>query len=196
MLKRSLCLLFICISLPVTLRVACQVTTADTVCAGQTRHYYVDPDPGSTYSWHVDGLLQAGLNDNEFDFTRGKDNIYLLEVQEYSAEGCPGPVRTEMVVVIQCPVLPDEHLSISKAFSPNGDLINDVWNIGNAGLYPDMEITIYNRWGQQIWKSARGYPIPWDGRSRGADLPIDSYHYLIDLHNGTGPIIGTVTIVR
>ena len=37
---------------------------------------------------------------------------------------------------------------------------------------------------------------PWDGRSKGSLLPIDSYHYIIDLHNGTKPILGTVTIVR
>ena len=29
-----------------------------------------------------------------------------------------------------------------------------------------------------------------------SELPIDSYHYIIDLHNGSKPIIGNVTIVR
>ncbi len=87
-------------------------------------------------------------------------------------------------------------LLINEAFSPNADGINDEWVIGNINLYPDMEITIYNRWGQSVWKSGVGYPTPWDGRSNGADLPIDSYHYLIDLHNGSKPILGDVTIVR
>jgi gliding motility-associated-like protein len=87
-------------------------------------------------------------------------------------------------------------LILNDAISPNNDGINDVWNIGNVSLYPSMEVTIYNRWGQSLWKSARGYPVPWDGRSNGADLPIDSYHYVIDLHNGTKPLIGNVTIVR
>jgi gliding motility-associated-like protein len=59
-----------------------------------------------------------------------------------------------------------------------------------------MEVTIYNRWGQLIWKSARGYPVPWDGTYKGQQLPMDSYHYVIDLHNGYGLIIGFITIVR
>jgi gliding motility-associated-like protein len=63
-------------------------------------------------------------------------------------------------------------------------------------LYPDIEIKIFNRWGETVWSSAKGYPQPWDGRSNGADLPIDSYHYIINLHNGTRPIIGTITIVK
>jgi gliding motility-associated-like protein len=87
-------------------------------------------------------------------------------------------------------------LEIPNAISPNGDLINDVWNIGLKELYPGIEIRIFNRWGELIWKSEIGYPVPWDGRSNGSILPMDSYHYLIDLHNGSRPIIGHVTIVK
>jgi gliding motility-associated-like protein len=63
-------------------------------------------------------------------------------------------------------------------------------------IYPDVVITILNRWGQSVWRSEQGYPNPWDGRSNGAILPIDSYHYIIDLHNGSKPIVGFVTIVK
>jgi len=87
-------------------------------------------------------------------------------------------------------------LIIPGAISPNRDLVNDVWNIENIELYPKVEITIYNRWGQMLWKSDPGYPVPWNGRSRGEELPIDSYHYVIELHNGSKPLIGDVTIVR
>ena len=87
-------------------------------------------------------------------------------------------------------------LTIPEAISPNGDLVNDVWNIGNIDLYPQVEITVYNRWGQAVWKSERGYPVPWDGKSRGVSLPLDSYHYAIDLHNGSKIFVGTITIVK
>jgi gliding motility-associated-like protein len=87
-------------------------------------------------------------------------------------------------------------LIIPKAISPNGDLINDVWDIGMIELYPKMEIKIFNRWGETIWRSEKEYPKPWDGKSNGNELPIDSYHYIIDLHNGSKIIVGNVTIVR
>jgi gliding motility-associated-like protein len=87
-------------------------------------------------------------------------------------------------------------LIIPNAISPNGDIINDEWNIGLKELYPELEIKIFNRWGELVWKSEKGYPDPWDGRSRGRVLPVDSYHYIIDLHNGTKPYIGTITIVK
>jgi gliding motility-associated-like protein len=87
-------------------------------------------------------------------------------------------------------------LDIPNAISPNGDLINDVWNIGLRDLYPEMEVSIFNRWGELVWKSEKGYPVPWDGRSKGALLPMDSYHYTINLHNGSRIIIGHITIVK
>lgn len=87
-------------------------------------------------------------------------------------------------------------LIVPNVISPNGDLVNDYWNIGMKELYPKMEVRIFNRWGVTVWRSAKGYPDPWDGRRNGVVLPIDSYHYVIDLHNGSKPIIGNVTIVK
>jgi gliding motility-associated-like protein len=87
-------------------------------------------------------------------------------------------------------------LIIPNVFSPNADGRNDEWNIGMKELYPQLEVKIFNRWGRAIWVSEKGYPRPWDGRSNGRELPVDSYHYSIDLHNGTKPIIGNITIVK
>jgi len=92
-------------------------------------------------------------------------------------------------------------LIIPEAFSPNGDGINDTWDISYYNekpleeLYPNIEIKIFNRWGQKLWESEPGYPEPWNGRSNGVKLPIDSYHYTIDLGNGSRLLIGTITIV-
>jgi len=90
----------------------------------------------------------------------------------------------------------DNCLTIPNAISPNGDNINDEWNIDLMNLYPNAKIKIFNRWGELLWASERGYPQPWDGTSKGKLLPIDSYHYIIDLNNGTRRIIGHITIVR
>ena len=151
------------------------------------------PNPGSTYTWWIDGVIQVGFTNNEFVHTWNDGGIFLIEVQERSVYGCPGLVSSGKVYVSQDRGM---SLKIPNAFSPNGDLINDSWMIGNSGEYPKMEVTIYNRWGQLVWKSGTGYHHPWDGRSKGADLPMDSYHYVIDLHNGSKPVIGSITIVR
>jgi gliding motility-associated-like protein len=176
-----------------TFRVAGQVTMPDMVCIGQLRHYSVSSGPGSTYTWWIDGVVQDGFTTNEFVYAWSTSKTYLLEVQERSIDGCLGPVRSADVIVTGSEQL---NLIIPAAFSPNGDLTNDVWNIGNIGFFPKVEVTIYNRWGQSVWRSEQGYPYPWDGKSNGVNLPIDSYHYVIDLHTGSKPIIGEITIVR
>jgi gliding motility-associated-like protein len=196
MLNRYHILLTFIFIMPLPHMVTGQMVMPDTVYTGQTRQYFVAPVPGSTYTWWIDGMPQPGFTTNEFEYTWNSADTYLLQVRELSGYGCPGPVRSGVVFVMQRPDPSVVSLTISKAFSPNSDGINDVWNIGNTGFYPSMEVTIYNRWGQSVWKSGRGYPVPWDGRSNGADLPIDSYHYVIEMHNGRKPIIGDVTIVR
>jgi gliding motility-associated-like protein len=137
--------------------------------------------------------VQSGFTTSEFVHAWNNSSTYLLEVQERSTDGCLGPVRS-LCVVVTVPIYID--LTIPEAFSPNSDLINDVWNIGNIEAYPKAQITIYNRWGQSVWRSEQGYPQPWDGKSNGVNLPVDSYHYVIDLHNGSKQIVGSITIVK
>ena len=122
------------------------------------------------------------------EHTELAEGWYSLTVTDMN--GCSATDSVRLVGMnALCLIIPD-------AFSPNRDQINDDWRIDGIELYPEVEITIYNRWGQLIWQSEKGYPVPWNGRSRNEDLPIDSYHYVIELHNGMKPLIGDVTIVR
>ncbi|MBS0010829.1 MAG: gliding motility-associated C-terminal domain-containing protein, partial [Bacteroidales bacterium] len=101
--------------------------------------------------------------------------------------------RTEEIIVES---EQESCLTIPNAISPDGDGINEEWIIGNMYLYNRAEVRIFNRWGVLVWASDKGYPQPWDGTSNGRKLPVDTYHYVINLHDGTKPILGNVTIVR
>jgi gliding motility-associated-like protein len=135
---------------------------------------------GYTYKWS-DNSTNASL-------TNIPEGTYKVVVTDQDGCTVNGSAKVDP--------LNESCLVIPNAISPNGDLINDVWNIDKIELYPQMEVKIFNRWGEPIWRSGRGYPVPWDGTDHGKELPIDSYHYIIDLHNGSKPIIGNVTIVR
>ena len=86
-------------------------------------------------------------------------------------------------------------LEIPTAISPNDDGKNDVWEIKGMEYYPDAIIDIYNRWGDLIFRSDRGYNKKFDGMYRGRHLPVDSYHFIINLNNGGKPILGNITII-
>ncbi|MEO1050957.1 MAG: gliding motility-associated C-terminal domain-containing protein [Bacteroidota bacterium] len=86
-------------------------------------------------------------------------------------------------------------LFIPNTFSPNADGINDVWNIRNIELYPEVSIRVVNRWGNTVFES-NGYQQPWDGRSNGSDLEPATYYYMVDLRNGDPVYSGPLTIVK
>ncbi|AHM61554.1 hypothetical protein D770_16500 [Flammeovirgaceae bacterium 311] len=53
-------------------------------------------------------------------------------------------------------------LMIPNVFTPNGDEFNATFAIKKLEMYPDNELTIYNRWGQVVFKK-QGYNNDWDG---------------------------------
>jgi gliding motility-associated-like protein len=110
---------------------------------------------------------------------------YYLHV--LSEAGCPN-VDSITVTVIK-------RLMIPTAFSPNGDGVNDTWEMEGIQDYPQLSIEVYNRWGQVVF-STHGYPTPWDGKRNGSDLPIGAYYYIIDPKNGRAKMSGPLTILR
>ncbi len=63
-------------------------------------------------------------------------------------------------------------------FTPNGDAFNDTWSIGRLGYFPEFELIVYNRWGQQVHHQSEQY-IPWDGKQFGLPLPDAAYYYIL-----------------
>ncbi len=85
-------------------------------------------------------------------------------------------------------------LSIPNAFSPNGDKINDTWEIPGIARYPKAIVKVFNRWGNLIDEREVNKTGPWDGD----DFPVGTYYYIINLQSEVkpDPLTGAVTIVR
>ena len=85
----------------------------------------------------------------------------------------------------QADVLPVTELPfiIPGGLSPNGDGINDTWNIQSLEDYPNASISVFDRWGKKLFFSTTG-SAPWDGTFDGKELPIADYYYIIELDNG------------
>jgi len=89
-----------------------------------------------------------------------------------------------------------QHLVIPNIFSPNGDGINDVWDIKNIQEFSNAEVSIFNRYGQFIYKSDDGYRTPWDGKYHGLYVPVGTYFYIIKTTPDAKPIAGDISVVR
>ncbi len=82
-----------------------------------------------------------------------------------------------------------------NAFSPNGDGINDKWDIEYLESYPGAIVEIFNRYGQLLFRSV-GYDKPWDGYYQGKQVPAGTYYYIVNPKNGRKQIAGFVDVIR
>jgi gliding motility-associated-like protein len=82
---------------------------------------------------------------------------------------------------------------IPRYFSPNSDGVNDFWVWPRIELYQNSELSIFNRFGEVVYKS-NAYQNNWDGTINGKPLQADAYYYVIRLSNTD--IKGAVRIVR
>jgi gliding motility-associated-like protein len=117
-----------------------------------------------------------------------EDITYVVTVID--TNGCVNS-DTVYVEVIPTLVIPD-------GISPNGDGKNDTWMLLFKDDFPNMEVSVYNRWGELLFYDNTGYKTPWDGKYNGEELPVGTYYYVIDLHNEfyPDPYTGPLTIMR
>ena len=87
--------------------------------------------------------------------------------------------------------------TVFNIISPNGDGLNDNWEIENIQNFPDNEVKIYNRWGSLVFETT-GYNNDWEGTDNdGKELLSGAYYYVIQLNNADNIVLtGSITIVR
>ncbi len=75
--------------------------------------------------------------------------------------------------------------TIYTALSPNGDGVNDVFQIDGIEDYPNNSVKIFNRWGNTVYEMA-GYKNEWNGNwgRQGELLPDGTYFYIFDTGEG------------
>ncbi|NOY36126.1 MAG: T9SS type B sorting domain-containing protein, partial [Chlorobi bacterium] len=135
-------------------------------------------------------LQQAALDSNNVGTFSNLDlGTYTVQVDD---ENSCGPVTSNAIEVAQAD---NCGIKIFDAFTPNGDNINDLWEIQGIQAYPNCTVQVFNTWGVMVF-SSRGYPEPWDGTFNGNPLPAGTYYYVINLGPGEETFSGTVNIVK
>lgn len=142
-----------------------------------------EADPDLVYGWEpeldvVSPTLAATATEALFAATE-----FVLTAT--SAEGCTGSDTVFVDVLLE--------LDIPSGFTPNGDGINDRWNLGGLDQYPSAEITLFNRWGDVLLTFGSTDGV-WDGTLNGIPVPVGTYYYHIRVNEPalqaewTGPI--------
>jgi gliding motility-associated-like protein len=122
--------------------------------------------------------VNGGKLPYNINWSNGKSNtnsIREIEAGDYNVivSDSTGKDTTLYFKIIKedCPVF------LSNHFTPNGDNYNDTWQIANIQNYPEFELFVYNKWGQQVHFQKNNY-VPWDGDWNGVKVPDGTYYYV------------------
>jgi gliding motility-associated-like protein len=154
-------------------------------------------------------ILKSGMNDTTYMDAKIKEGeTYLFGRQKLTSSGiykqhAQTQQGCDSVVILNLSVYVDVDSSavVPEGFSPNGDGVNDYFEIKNIELYPKNHILIFNRWGNKVYEG-KPYMNKWDGRNYfglkvGGDLlPVGTYYYILDLGNGSPTKKGYVFLKR
>lgn len=116
------------------------------------------------------------------------DSYRIIAISNDSLESRSNTISVEKPYALYAPT----------AFSPDGDGINDYFNVVGQGL-TNYTIEIYNRWGQMVFKS-NDMSVKWDGNFRNKKAPAGTYVYKVNSVDFGSEIrlikSGSVSLVR
>ncbi|NDI98087.1 T9SS type B sorting domain-containing protein [Flavobacterium sp. LaA7.5] len=142
----------------------------------------VSPTGGvnTTYLYSID-MPNGPFTESNF-FENVEPGLHTVYV--YDTNGC-GIVEQDISV-----------LAIPKFFTPNGDGINETWQIIgiSAEIYANSRVYILDRYGKFLAGVNPG-GIGWDGIYNGRKLPATDYWYVINLEDGR-TVKGHFSLVR
>ena len=139
-----------------------------------TRIQLTDRSKGDidTWTWNFAGLGSSTVQHPNFDFPGVDTGSYDITLEVVTVNGCDATVSRNLQVGA-------EYLSwVPKAFSPNGDGLNDTFFPTGVGVRDvDYELLIYDRWGHLIFQSKNANQ-PWDGTEDGSGTIVQNGTYV------------------
>lgn len=163
--------------------------------------------PNALVEFHITQVYNGPLTSAVWSFGDGATADATDPVHEYTetgtfavsllltnAFGCQSEQIWPQYVTVDQRV----NMFIPNAFSPNGDGVNDVFNVVTR-LITDFEIAIYDRWGKLIYQ-ARNQEFGWNGQDGAGDpAPEGAYVYVVQAVDWDGNSVrrsGSVTLLR
>jgi gliding motility-associated-like protein len=163
-----------------------QVTSDTVILSGSSLQLEVSGGPFNAYRWEPSNWLDNSTVPDPIATPEEAIRYRVFATNEYGCE----EMDSVFIDVI-------EDLKVYNVFSPNGDGVNDYFEIDHAENFPEMRVEIYSRWGDLLYSTV-GYDSgsKWDGNARGTEAPVGTYYYVIIPYSGAKPMTGNVTIIR
>ncbi len=164
----------------------------DTIYEGQATGLHGTQIPGVIYNWTPAQFVANNGAANTMVNPPNTTTFYLTVQDQY---GC---VTYDTVTIYIVDVICEEpYVYIPNAFTPNGDNINDVFNV-RTQQGTEIYLAIFDRWGEKIFET---YDLSnsWDGTFRGKPCDPGVFVYYCEVicyNNKMYSKKGNVTLIR
>lgn len=123
----------------------------------------------------INGVYEWSNGDDGLSITVSPTETTSYSVTVTDENGCTGSdVVTVTVRTAQCD---ETDVFLPTGFTPNNDGNNDILFV-RSNFIDEMELIIYNRWGQEVFRS-KDQTVGWDGTFNGEPLPPDAYAFYL-----------------
>jgi gliding motility-associated-like protein len=147
------------------------------------------------------GIKLEGLQTNDtllITWSNNQTNVYSINELSAGNYSVNIEIKNKLDTTITFKIQKEKcKVAIPNHFTPNDDNYNDLWRIALTEFYPNFELYVFNKWGQQV-HSQKGSYTPWDGKWNGINVLDGTYYYVFyyDGGNKNDLIKGDVTILR
>ncbi len=146
-----------------------------------------------TYNWDfTDGFHSSEINPSHIFV---EEKRFWVKLIAYSPDSlCPDTVVKSVDVFNK-----EVGVYVPTAFSPNRDQVNDRFRVEASGVSFEIQMDIYNRWGEMIFTTPDARNVAWDGTFMGKECPPGVYLYIIqyiDKFGNPKASKGTISIIR
>ncbi len=137
--------------------------------------------PVYTLQWLFNGA-SGGITDPSI--VVGQEGTYRLRVSTSDGR-CP----SEDTIRIDRNI----RFSVPNAFTPNGDRLNDTWQVINLNSLDNTEVFVFNRNGAVIYYADKNGK-PWDGTYENQKVPSGTYRFMVR-SPGRQPVEGALHVI-
>lgn len=170
------------------------LTATDEDSASILRYEIVNQELDSQFPFAID-LLTGEITVKNPILNYEHTEFYSFEVKV--SDNAKEPLSDVALITVQLIDVIEDILPSSDFLSPNGDGMNDTWQIDNVELYSNYQLSIYSAHGQSVYELSDNYQNDWNGTLDGADLPPGTYYYFFRTSESEGKVFkGTITLVR
>ncbi len=169
-----------------------------TVMAGsqvQLHAYAASNTPVNEFTWSPASTLTCEHCPNPVATPTATTTYVLTSTTKH---GCA--TDTSITVTLFCD---KSEVFIPNSFTPNNDGLNDAFYVSGSGLGLIKKMTVYSRWGEEIFSRSNIQPNDpsqgWDGTFKGTMMPPDNFIYIIEVECELGNLFhyqGDISIVR